>query len=88
MDNISASTANWFCEAKKDNGGRRPGRGVTGKRGFRTRARLTKSLQKLPGDTMEPQSTHPMAPGRLAAFLGRYLGAGRPGKTTNNGPTS
>ena len=64
-----ASTTGWLCEAGKDN------RGGRVKRGFRTRTRLTKSLQNLLWDTIEPQSTHPMAPGRLAASLGRYLGA-------------
>ena len=64
-----ASTTSWLCDAGKDDRGRRV------ERGFRTRTRLTKSLQNLLWDTIEPQSTHPMAPGRLAASLGRYLGA-------------
>lgn len=64
-----ASTTDWLYDAGKDDRGRRI------ERGFRTRTRLTKSLQNLLWDTIEPQSTHPMAPGRLAASLGRYLGA-------------
>ena len=64
-----ASTTGWLCEAGKDD------RGRCVERGFRTRTRLTKSPQNLLWDTIEPQYTHPMAPGRLAASLGRYLGA-------------
>ena len=65
-----ASATDWLCDAGKDDH-----RGRHVERGFRTRTRLTKSLQNLLWDTIEPQSTHPMAPGRLAASLGRYLGA-------------
>ena len=64
-----ACTTSWLCDAGKDDRGRRV------ERGFRTRTRLTKSPQNLLWDTIEPRSTRPMAPGRLAASLGRYLGA-------------
>jgi len=63
-----ASTTGWLYDAGKDDRGRR-----RVERGFRTCTRSTKSLQNLIWGTIEPQSTHTMAPGpgRLAEHFPR-----------------